>query len=424
MRNSTNYSLLLPEENDSYSVNDMNANTEFIDAQMKKVENEAANGTKAANDLQAHVTNKSNPHGVTKEQVGLGNVPNVSTNNQAPTYTVPSALSAMSSGEVLSTAFGKLAKGVSELISHVGNKSNPHGVTKAQIGLGNVPDVSTNDQTPTYSDTTTLATLSSGEKLNVAFQKIKLAISRLISHLADSVSHITSAERSSWNGKLDKTGGTMTGKVVASGGLDVIATETATNAFRIGRFDISETNDEYVSMSLNDANFTVKYTNDEVTNNITFVMENTDAEVNASGSGVGAQANTSSVVFSGSKDGSTVTATSFKGSLTGNASTATKLQTPRTISLAGDVTGSVSFDGSANVSMTTAIADDSHNHTIANIDGLQAALDSKADGFFSVSIYDMAQGRLQFGWSDTAKALLVLIDGYQVGALYFGEEVG
>lgn len=200
MRTSRNYSLLLPDETDSYSVGEINSNTEIIDAQMKSNQTKADAVTQSHN---THVANKSNPHGVTKEQLGLGNVPNVSTNNQTPTYTVPSTLAALVSGEVLSTAFGKLAKAVSDLISHLGNRNNPHGVTKAQIGLGNVPDVSTNDQTPTYSDTATLATLSSGEKLNVAFQKIKLAISRLITHLADSVSHITSAERSLWNSKAD-----------------------------------------------------------------------------------------------------------------------------------------------------------------------------------------------------------------------------
>lgn len=44
------------------------------------------------------------------------------------------------------------------------------------------------------------------------------------------------------------------------------------------------------------------------------------------------------------------------GSLTGNASTATKLATARTISLTGDVTGSVSFDGSANANIITTLA--------------------------------------------------------------------
>lgn len=43
------------------------------------------------------------------------------------------------------------------------------------------------------------------------------------------------------------------------------------------------------------------------------------------------------------------------GALTGNASTATKLATARDIALSGDVVGSVSFDGSANATITTAI---------------------------------------------------------------------
>jgi len=43
-----------------------------------------------------------------------------------------------------------------------------------------------------------------------------------------------------------------------------------------------------------------------------------------------------------------LTATTFKGALSGNASTATKLATARTIALSGDVTGSTSFDGSGN----------------------------------------------------------------------------
>ncbi len=66
------------------------------------------------------------------------------------------------------------------------------------------------------------------------------------------------------------------------------------------------------------------------------------------------------------------------GDVTGNATTASTLATARTIALSGDVSGSTNFDGSSNITITTVIADDSHNHTIANVDGLQAALDSKS----------------------------------------------
>ena len=73
------------------------------------------------------------------------------------------------------------------------------------------------------------------------------------------------------------------------------------------------------------------------------------------------------------------------GAVVGNASTATTLATARTISLAGDVSGSASFNGSADVSITATIADDSHAHIISNVDGLQAALDAKADDATTVS---------------------------------------
>lgn len=48
-----------------------------------------------------------------------------------------------------------------------------------------------------------------------------------------------------------------------------------------------------------------------------------------------------------------VTAASFTGPLNGNAATATKLQTPRTISLTGNASGSANFDGSGNISINT-----------------------------------------------------------------------
>lgn len=89
-------------------------------------------------ELDGHKTDKTNPHGVTKAQVGLGNVPNVSTNDQTPTYTIPTANAELTSGEKLGAALGKIARAVASLIAHIANKSNPHSVTKAQVGLGNV----------------------------------------------------------------------------------------------------------------------------------------------------------------------------------------------------------------------------------------------------------------------------------------------
>lgn len=54
------------------------------------------------------------------------------------TYTASEDLIELQSGETLSAAFAKLKTAVSKLISHLKDYGNPHKVTKAQIGLGNV----------------------------------------------------------------------------------------------------------------------------------------------------------------------------------------------------------------------------------------------------------------------------------------------
>ncbi len=68
-------------------------------------------------EFNSHLSSKTNPHGVTKTQVGLGNVTNV---EQA---------------------------GKTEFDSHVADKKNPHSVTKAQVNLGNVDNYATANQT-------------------------------------------------------------------------------------------------------------------------------------------------------------------------------------------------------------------------------------------------------------------------------------
>ena len=80
-----------------------------------------------------HVANKTNPHNVTKEQVGLGSVENKPVNDLTPTYTEPSSPSKLKSGETISTAFGKIAAAVTSLLSHLENKDNPHKITAEQI---------------------------------------------------------------------------------------------------------------------------------------------------------------------------------------------------------------------------------------------------------------------------------------------------
>lgn len=74
-------------------------------------------------------------------------------------------------GETSSTAYrgdrGKVA------YDHSQTTGNPHGTTASDVGLGNVPNVSTNDQEPTFTEASTRNNIASGEKLSVIFGKIQ-----------------------------------------------------------------------------------------------------------------------------------------------------------------------------------------------------------------------------------------------------------
>lgn len=120
MTTTENYGMKKPESNDYVSIDVINENMDVIDEKLK--------------DNADHSSNTSNPHKVTKSHVGLGDVPNVATNDQTPTYTQASTLANLVSGEKLSVSFGKIMKGLADLISHLANKSNPHEVTASQVG--------------------------------------------------------------------------------------------------------------------------------------------------------------------------------------------------------------------------------------------------------------------------------------------------
>ena len=84
-------------------------------------------------ELQAHTADETNPHNVTKAQVGLGSVPNVSTNDQTPTFSAASTLAEINSGEKMSVIMGKIKKAIRSLIGHISDNHNPHEVTPLQI---------------------------------------------------------------------------------------------------------------------------------------------------------------------------------------------------------------------------------------------------------------------------------------------------
>ena len=131
--------------------------------------------------LTNHKNNKDNPHGVTKTQVGLGNVDNTADLDKP----ISNAQKAVNAGfehnfEQLNSNIDTLGKGLNERIdatnsnltalrestesalsnqqesinnidstlnSHITNQNNPHNVTKAQVGLDKVDNTSDNEKT-------------------------------------------------------------------------------------------------------------------------------------------------------------------------------------------------------------------------------------------------------------------------------------
>lgn len=84
---------------------------------------------------------------------------NENINDQIPKYTKGTSLTELTAGEKLSAAFGKIAKAISDLISHIGNKNNPHTVTASQIGaLTSVP----------VADSNTLGGVKVGKTLSIS----------------------------------------------------------------------------------------------------------------------------------------------------------------------------------------------------------------------------------------------------------------
>lgn len=159
MQNTKNYGLRKPEARDFYDVEDFNANFDIIDENLKSVSESA-----------------------------------MSIDSQTPTYTVASANADLISGEKMSVAFGKIAKAVSSLISHLSDAvrhvtSEERASWNAKVNASQLSDVS--NALANKSDKITVQNLTTGT--STTLQKIQLSTTDLIagsSALADGVIYI------------------------------------------------------------------------------------------------------------------------------------------------------------------------------------------------------------------------------------------
>lgn len=146
---------------------------DFKEEVFMKVDGEAlkSKATSIESSINEHKLKKDNPHGVTKAQVGLGNVTNV---QQAPKTEFDMHKNDTNihvTTQDKANWNGKISK--PDFDAHKTNYNNPHVVTKAQVGLGNVDNVK--------------------QASKVEFD----------AHNGDSNRHVTTAEKATWNSKAN-----------------------------------------------------------------------------------------------------------------------------------------------------------------------------------------------------------------------------
>jgi len=119
------------------SIDGLHANKTVIDtsdslATKKNIKTYVDNfETLLRNDLEAHTTDKTNPHEVTQSQVGLSSVPNW---NGSTNINLGNSNSTISSQKAVKTYVDTNIK------HHTDKIDNPHEVTQSQVGLSNVPN--------------------------------------------------------------------------------------------------------------------------------------------------------------------------------------------------------------------------------------------------------------------------------------------
>ena len=152
--------------------------------------------------LSAHVTNKTNPHNVTAAQIGLGNV---------------------------TTELSAVEKDISD---HKKNIDNPHNVTAAQIGLGNVDNTSDADKPVSSQQAVAInavedqITLHKDNKSNPhAVTAAQVGLGN-VNNTSDANKPVSTAQKAALDKKIDKAGGTFSGNVAIQGNLTVSGTTT------------------------------------------------------------------------------------------------------------------------------------------------------------------------------------------------------
>ena len=170
----------------------------------------------------------------------------------------------------------------------------------------------------------------------------------------DSSDYATAAQGTTADAALARSGGQMTGNITMSGSQTVDGRDLSVDGAKLDGIESGATADQ------------------------------TKSDIDALGiaaSTAGTLATARNIAVSGAVTGNA----NFDGS--GDISISTTATSDPTLTLSGDASGSATFTNLGNATLTVTVADDSHNHVISNIDGLQSALDGKqASGTYNTII--------------------------------------
>lgn len=149
-----------------------------------------------------HKNNKTNPHNVTAAQLGLGNV---------------------------TTELSAVEKDISD---HKKNTDNPHNVTAAQVGLGAVNNTSDADKPVSTKQAAAIKLVQddvTAHKNNIKNPHMVTAAQvglGNVNNTSDANKPVSTAQKAALDKKIDKTGGTFSGNVAIQGNLTVSGTTT------------------------------------------------------------------------------------------------------------------------------------------------------------------------------------------------------
>ena len=149
-----------------------------------------------------HVNNKTNPHNVTAAQIGLGNVTT------------------------------ELAAVEGDISAHKKDTDNPHSVTAAQVGLGNVNNTSDANKPVSTKQAAAIkvvqddVTAHKNSKSNPhAVTAAQVGLGN-VNNTSDANKPVSTAQKAALDKKIDKAGGTFSGNVAIQGNLTVSGTTT------------------------------------------------------------------------------------------------------------------------------------------------------------------------------------------------------